>query len=239
MLGRILAVAVATAALGAPAALAAPTLSTDQQCYAVGRDVTTLTGSGFTPNGQVAFALSRPGGDPGTFTATANSAGGLVVRVKVPSFDWFGLGAWQALALPVTATDTALAAANPALGPAGVTATATSTYTDWGVRAPAWEASTKGHPRQMMTVTAIGWRSEGKVIYAHYTRGGKLVKTIRVGALTAPCGNLTRHMRQFPFRPVAAGTWRVQFDTSLDYRVPGESYTVYRPIRVAAAEAIR
>jgi hypothetical protein len=238
MLGRILAVASATAVLSAPAAMAAPTLSTDQQCYAVGRDVTTLTGSGFTPNGEVTFALSRAGGDPGTFTAPANAAGGFVVRVKVPPFEWFGLRYWEAMALPVTATDTALATANPALGPAGFTATATATYTDWGVRVPAW-GDGKGHPRRMMTVTALGWRSEGKTMYAHYTRGGKLVKTVRLGALTGPCGNITRHLREFPFRPVAAGTWRVQFDSSLEYRIPGESYTVYRTVKVAARDAIR
>ena len=238
MVGRILAVACATAVLSAPAAAAAPTLSTDQQCYAAGRDVSTLTGSGFTPNGQVAMALSRLAGDPGTFTTTAGPTGGFVVRVEVPSFDWFGLRAWEAMALPVTATDTALAAANPALGPAGVTATATATYTDWGVRVPAWAAG-KGHPRRLMTVTALGWRSEGKTMYAHYTRGGKLVKTVRIGALTGPCGSTTRHLREFPFRPVPAGTWRVQFDTSLEYRVPGESYSVYRPVKVARADAIR
>jgi hypothetical protein len=238
MLGRILAVAGAAALLGAPAAVAAPTLSTDQQCYAVGRDVSTLTGAGFTPNGEVAVALSRPGGGPGTFTTTANATGAFVARVKVPSFEWFGLGAWEAMALPVTATDTTVATANPALGPAVSTATATATYTDWGVRVPSWGAGT-GHPRRMMAVTALGWRSEGKTMYAHYTRGGKVIKTIRLGALTGPCGNLTRHIREFPFRPVAAGTWRVQFDTSLGYRVAGEYYTVYRTVKVAARDAIR
>ena len=238
MLGRILAFAGATAVLGAPAAAAAPTLSADQSCYAVDRDVTTFTGRGFTPNGAVAIALSRPGGDPGTLAATADATGGFVVRVKVPSLDWFGLRDWESMALPATATDTALAAANPALGPAGFTATATATYTDWGVRVPAWAAGT-GHPRSMMTVTALGWRSEGTTMYAHYTRGGKLVKTVRVGALTRPCGNITRHMREFPFRPVAPGIWRVQFDASLEYRVAGEYYTVYRPVKVAARDAIR
>jgi hypothetical protein len=39
------------------------------------------------------------------------------------------------MALPVTATDMALMAANPTLGPeAAPAATATATYTDWGVR---------------------------------------------------------------------------------------------------------
>jgi hypothetical protein len=74
--------------------------------------------------------------------------------------------------------------------------------------------------------------------YAHYTRGGKLVKTIRVGALTGACGNITRHMREFPFRPVASGTWRVQFDTSLEYKAPGEYYSVYPPVKGAAPDAI-
>jgi hypothetical protein len=46
-------------------------------------------------------------------------------------------------------------------------------------------------------------------------------------------------LREFPFRPVAPGTWRVQFDTSLEYRVAGEYYTVYRPVKVAARDAIR
>lgn len=237
MLSRILAVAGAAALLSASAAAAAPTLSTDQQCYAVGRDVSVLTGSGFTPDGSVAIMLSRPNGGYGTFDTTANPAGGFVVRVRVPSLTWFGIPDWTAMALPVVATDTALMAANPTLGPEAATATATAKYTDWGVRIPAW-ASGKGHPRRMMTVTAMGWRSEGKTLYAHYTRGGKLVKTIRLGALTGACGDITRHTREFPFRPVAAGTWRVQFDTSLEYRSPGEYYSVYPTVKVAARDAI-
>ena len=140
--------------------------------------------------------------------------------------------------MPVTANDTALQAANPALPPDQTTATVTPTFTDWGVRVTDWADGT-GRPRHKTTIMAMGWANEGKTLWAHYTRNGQLVKTVRVGALTGMAGNVARHMREFPFRPVPRGTYRIQFDTSQRYRAPGEWYTVYTGVRVAAKDAVR
>jgi hypothetical protein len=238
MLARILAITALLMAFGTAVAGAAPTLTADHPSYAVGRDVMTISGSGFTPSGRVDVWLTRLGGDPGGFTLTAGPTGTFVARTKVPALDWFGLSAWEAMPMPVTANDTALQTANPALPPDQTTASVMPTFTDWGVRVTDWVDGT-GRPRHMTTIMAMGWANEGKTIWAHYTRNGKLVKTVRVGALTGIAGNVTRHMREFPFRPVPQGTYRVQFDTSQRYRVPGEWYTVYKFVRVAANDAVR
>jgi hypothetical protein len=61
-----------------------------------------------------------------------------------------------------------------------------------------------------MTIRAFGFEP-AKRLWAHYVLRGKLVKTVALGALTGPCGDLTKTIRQFPFRPVPAGTYQVYF----------------------------
>ena len=237
MLTRILAVVAVVMALGSGVAAANPTLTADQPSYAVGRDLMTLSGAGFTPSGQVDVFVRRLGGDAGTFSVSAGPTGAFVARVRVPALEWFGLRFWEAKRLPVIANDTALQAANPSLGPEQVATWVTPLFTDWGVRVRDFADGT-ARPRHMTTVMAMGWLSEGKTLYAHYVRNGHLVKTVRVGALTGPAGNVTRHMREFPFRPVAAGQYRVQFDCTQRYQDGGEAYSSYK-VRVAAKDAVR
>jgi hypothetical protein len=70
-------------------------------------------------------------------------------------------------------------------------------------------------------------------LWAHYVLRGKRVKSLLVGSLTGPCGDLTKTIRQFPFRPVRAGTYAVYFQGSktLNKRLG----TPYRKVRVDAA----
>jgi len=59
---------------------------------------------------------------------------------------------------------------------------------------------------------------------------------VRIGALQGACGDLTKRIRQFPFRPVAAGAWTIRFTGSqvFDKRDMWISYRV----RVTADKAI-
>jgi hypothetical protein len=70
-------------------------------------------------------------------------------------------------------------------------------------------------------------------------RRGRLLRTVTVGRLTGACGSLTLRAREFPFRPVPAGTYRVQFDTSRAYRVAKQDFVVYRRLTVRAKDAVR
>ena len=50
-----------------------------------------------------------------------------------------------------------------------------------------------------MRVEAWGWQDRGEALYVHYLRGAKRVRSVRLGALSAPCGDLDVTVRQFPF----------------------------------------
>lgn len=75
-------------------------------------------------------------------------------------------------------------------------------------------------------------------MYAHYVLGGKLKKTVRIGALSGDCGNLRKRMKQFPFRPGPAGDWRVDFDTSQRY-VRQAGHVRFAHVKVPAKKAVR
>jgi hypothetical protein len=58
--------------------------------------------------------------------------------------------------------------------------------------------------------------------YVHYVLRGRPVKTRYLGRLRGPCGTLTvRRFKQFDFRPLPAGTYRIVIDTYPQYRVDG------------------
>ena len=67
-------------------------------------------------------------------------------------------------------------------------------------------------PRKTVTVRAYGY--EPARMWAHYVLRSERVKTVYVGALTGPCGNAVKHIREFPFRPVPAGTYSIYFQGS-------------------------
>jgi hypothetical protein len=67
---------------------------------------------------------------------------------------------------------------------------------------------------QLRAYGFIGYRK----LYAHYAHNGRFYKTVAVGALSFPCGTLTKRIAKFPFRPVPAGSWRVQFDGRSRYQ---------------------
>src|SRR3954454_13658211 len=76
------------ALLATAAALAAPTMSTDRECYAAGEDTIAITGSGFAPSAPV--TLSFTGNDEVlTSDATTDASGALDTEVTAPSLEDF------------------------------------------------------------------------------------------------------------------------------------------------------
>lgn len=61
---------------------------------------------------------------------------------------------------------------------------------------------------------SFGWATTGSSLYAHYYRGTTRIRTVRIGALTGACGDLRKTVRQFPFRGVKAGQWRIFFSAT-------------------------
>jgi hypothetical protein len=66
---------------------------------------------------------------------------------------------------------------------------------------------------------------------------GKRVKSVLIGNLTAPCGDLIKHIREFPFRPVPPGNYTVYFTGS--QQLDKHSGGAYRNVIVSKAKAIR
>jgi hypothetical protein len=58
---------------------------------------------------------------------------------------------------------------------------------------------------------------DGTQVYAHYLRGEKLRKTVRLGAPEGPCGRVDVRRRQFPFKHPKLGRWTLQVDNQRDY----------------------
>jgi hypothetical protein len=208
--------AVAVLVVGALAALpsgaaAAPTLQADRPCYTPGQPMV-LTGGGYTPGGQVVF-LAALAGDRGRSDAlplgspfAAGPAGALNARVAAPD-----LATERDLreTLTITASDQVRAGAQPPLPPAEQSGTVTVTLSTFGLGVRAWIDGT-GDPRASTDLVAVGWEPFRR-LYAHYFLRGRRVRSLRIGALGGPCGDLRARVRQFPFRPVRAGTWTVYF----------------------------
>jgi len=210
---RALSSAVATAALAVlPAsAAAAPTLSTDRECYTPGQPIV-LTGAGWTPAARV-VVLAALAGERGSSTSfpvgapvAAGPAGTLSARLAAPD-----LASDRDVRerLTVTASDQARAGAQPPVPPAEQSGTAQVTLSAWGIAVRAW-LDGRGDPRASSDLIALGWEPFRR-IYAHYFLRGVRVRSMRIGAVSGSCGDLRTRIRQFRFRPVRAGTWTVYF----------------------------
>jgi hypothetical protein len=204
-IGSVVVVVLAAAA----SASADPTVTLDRTCYSPG-DAITRTGTGFTPAAQATESVSFQTetlpvislGSIAGATLTIDAQGGFkdVVRapkLRRPDKDYSEI-----------AIDTFTDAANPTKP-----ATARWTLADWTVYVGAW-AERAARPGEAMTVYAFGWTTRGTVLYMHYYRGTKRYKTVRVGRLQGPCGDLSKRLKQFPFAHPKPGAWRVFFSTT-------------------------
>jgi hypothetical protein len=66
-----------------------------------------------------------------------------------------------------------------------------------------------------MDVTAAGFtEARGKTLYAHYRRGRKLLKTLKLGRLAGDSGDLDRRLSRGLPRGLPKGRYRLVFNTS-------------------------
>jgi hypothetical protein len=153
---------------------------------------------------------TRGGSARATLTAThaADATGGFAARMRAPGLardtdrrELAGSAWTEQTATPDPATA-------PPLGP-----TATWTLSAWDLVIAQW-AGGRADPARSMTIDTFGWTVAGSALYAHYYRGTTRIRTVPIGALTGPCGDLRRTVRQFPFARVKAGEWRIFFSAT-------------------------
>lgn len=225
---RAAAVGCGAAALS-PAAAAAdtPLFFAEGECYVPGVPLH-LEGIGYTPGGDVVISFNVLGSGAGRNLFSKPFAAGA-------EGNWFATFRTPDLAVPneireqlvMAATDQVRSKANAP--PEEQFATTSVELSAWGIEVAAW-GSGQARPGKRTRVRAYGFgpvngESFSGSLYAHYLRGGKLVKTVKVGELKEPCGDLQTRMRQFPFaaRP---GKYSVDFDAVKRYskKAPGIRY---------------
>jgi hypothetical protein len=225
-LGAVVAVAILPAS-----AQAAPTLQTDKPCYTPDEPIT-FTGAGYTPGGEVGFVFSLMGENGSKLLAArdpviADANGAIRSVFNAPRLASSDDTREQIF---TSASDQArLADGAPPVAPEetfGVSQVELSIFDVW---VDEWERGGRGDARGKTKITAYGYEPATK-LWAHYVLKGKRVKTVEIGALKGPCGDLTKTIRQFPFRPVAPGTYSIYFQGS---RTLDKSLgTPYRRVRV-------
>lgn len=228
-----------TTALAVPAlASAAPTVKTDLPCYSPGQAIG-VSGAGYTPAGDVGVMFQLAGTRGNNIVAAqdplkADAAGGIGARIPAPP-----LASDNDLreTVTLTANDQARLGPTGPIGPPEESFAATQfVLTAADVLVGPW---LNGHasPRALTTFRVFGWEPYRRV-YAHYFLNGKRIKTVQIGAVSGPCGDLTKKVRQFPFRPVPAGRYRVRF-TGTSFYDPQGFWIGYRDVVVTKAKAVR
>ena len=193
-----------------------------------------VTGSGFTPGGPVELDLylgeEAAPEHVGSLSTTADAGGAIDLEPRLPQFDQA-----RASALLV-ATDATLQSQGAA--PEAYSGSFAFDASQWDIDVARWASPARGKPGRRTKIVAMGWvGTASTTLYAHYLRGGKLKKTVRVGALTGTCADFDGRMKEFPFK-AKAGTYRVVFDTTRAY--PNQDASIfYRRVKVARAASIR
>lgn len=183
------------AALAAPAAASAATITPSKRCY-VERTPMSISGTGFSPGGRYeleGFAIAQFG--------NADAAGNFVTQGMVAPGSGSIIKPKRFL---VTAQDNGT-----------VVAHATFHTTPFAV----YESHSAGNPRRSTT-----WRFAGfaphKRIYVHVMRGGKLLHTARAGKSRNACGTLKRRLPRLPLgsAPLRSGNYKIVVDNSRHHR---------------------
>jgi hypothetical protein len=228
-----------TATLAVPAlATAAPTVNAELPCYSPGQPIG-LSGAGYTPSGDVGLMFQLSGAHGNNMVAPeaplkADAAGGISARPPAPQ-----LASDNDLreTVTLTANDQARIGPSGPIGPPEESFAVTQfLLSGVDVLVGPW---LNGHanPRALTMFRVYGWEPYRRV-YAHYFLNGKRVKTVAIGAVSGACGDMTRKVRQFPFRPVPAGRYRIRF-TGTSFYDPQGFWIGYRDVVVAKANAVR
>jgi hypothetical protein len=194
LLRALLATALATAVLAAPAA--ATTLDALKPCYASDgqapdkRETIDVHATGFTPQAVVDLQIDGP---PVLFSGRADAFGDIRAAVPAP---FQGRGERE-FTLSVVERDNA---ANFVF--------ATSRVTNLGVTL----RPNPARPSRKVRFRGRGFTKPAPV-YAHYVFGGVVQKTVRlVDRSVAPCGVFSVKRRQIPVANARIGDWFLQID---------------------------
>jgi hypothetical protein len=186
------------AALAAPPAADAATLSTDTSCYQETQDVV-VSGAGYAPTDTV--AISRDGMAFGT--ADTDAAGAFQVKFPAPELP----RGERERAFTLTATDAKLTTAE-------IRYRTSKVFADF--------TPDTGNPKTLQvrfSLSGFGLLRAHPTVYLHYVSPtGKARRTINLGTAHGTCGRIeqTRRRHLFPFA-AERGRWVLQFDTSKTY----------------------
>ena len=220
-----------TAATSASAQAPSPTIAFDRECYSPG-DTMTFEGAGYTPNGAVEM-LFTANGRIGSYSTLAASDGAIAGSLDSPLPDDFLDKPQAADDVFVTANDqTRIQEQAPPESQFGATQFRLSR---WAIGYHS--ANGKIVANRRIRFQALGFtHAVGERLYVHYRLGARTVKSIRLGVLRGPCGDLNKKLsRGFPFRPVEPGTYKLIFNTSPSKAAEGPSI-VFPRVRVRARD---
>ena len=211
----LLAALVAALAAIMPAAAWAqdgPTLTFDQPCYSPG-DTMTFSGAGYTAGGPVTmFFNSFATQETGSFDTAADAAGAIGGQINTPDPDEYLSENDWAGDMGVAANDRtkADAGAEPAQA-VGFTTIKLSRF-EVAFEQPNGRAPKAG---KRLRVTAAGYtNARGKLLYMHYRRNRRTLKTIKLGRLGGDCGDRIRTLRRALPRGLPRGRYELVVNTS-------------------------
>ena len=220
-----------TPMLLASSAVGRPSLTTDRGCYSEGEPVR-FSGQGFTAGATIGFFFAS-NGSFGQATTTADGAGAFEFPLRAPQLKDFDAEP-PAFDLSVTANDqTKFGPDGTIIGPPeDSVAVAQIRISEWTVDVPPWNRSNASvRAGQRVKLTTHGWTSAGKTLYIHYLRGGKAIRSEKVGALKAPCGDLTKTITTFSSSQLKPGTYAVRFSTASKWSGK-DAWLGYRRVRL-------
>jgi hypothetical protein len=205
----VVAQALLAACLMTPASASAQyvDLEADRACYAPG-EMVSLTGYGFTPDGDVAL-----------------SAGGAHLGFGIADYDGLFRATMRAPRLPFSQVGLRFTATDQTyrLNRASTEIQLTSL----GVRV----TPATGDPTRPRRIRARGFFG-GRTLYAHVRRGDR-VRSLRLGRLTGACRRINVTRRLFP-AGVDPGAYKLDFDTNPRFLGEADSQISYA-VRIAAA----
>ena len=205
----------AAAALLVPQAAQAAALAGLAPCYRSvdedRRETVPVRGSGFTPGVTVTVRIDGAVVAEGVTVQTDGTVEGSVLAPYQPRGE---------RPFMLTVTEDAQRAN---------TAGAASRVTALGMRLKPRRAN----PSRKVRFIGRGFTdTDERIVYAHYVRGGKLRRTVKLGVAQGLCGRIRVKRRQFPIRNPRVGRWTLQVDNQPTYSAEPLSVHVRIPIDV-------
>jgi hypothetical protein len=204
---------------------------TDRGCYSEGEPVR-FSGQGFTAGATIGFFFASSG-TFGQATTTADATGAFEFPLRAPRLKDFDADP-PAFDLGVTANDqTKFSPDGTIIGPPeNSVAAAEIRISEWTVDVARWNRPhASARAGQRVRLTTHGWTSAGTTLYVHYLRGGKAIRSEKVGALKPPCGDLTKTFTTFSSARLKPGTYSVRFSTAAKWSGK-DAWLGYRAVRL-------